>query len=245
MKRWLPLVWAELEALQRRRREHRSRYAGGVRLLGLEDLIAHLDTTASEFESGSDLPTGARRLVVRARADFIIAVDATLAGQLSVASDAMRDVLEIEMLVLDFIAKPTHLQRSLEGSDRDRRTFFAAGTLRKRLRQAGAAEVTRSVFGLDYKAHRAALHVNPTELPIARKVGAVEAWEVDAGWWEIFEHGRRCSPQLRDLNYGRAAMTPVTCRRGPSRRSQPSGLRSGRRTRCRSSSWRCSKRREL
>jgi hypothetical protein len=112
---------------------------------------------------------GTRRLVVRARADFVIAVDATLAGQLSVVSDPMRGVLEIEMLMLDFIVEPRHLRRWLEGSDRDRRGFFAPGEVRKRLRDAGAGEVTRSVFGLDYKAHSAALHVNPVELLIARK----------------------------------------------------------------------------
>ena len=41
-------------------------------------------------------------LVERAEADFQTAIEATLSGYQGVAADAMRDVMEIECLLLDF-----------------------------------------------------------------------------------------------------------------------------------------------
>jgi hypothetical protein len=127
-------------------------------------------------------------LLARARADFEIALDATLGGHFAPASDAMRDVLEIEMLLLDFAVDPDRLNLWLSGT---KQSTFRPAEVRKRLRKAGAGEVTSSVFGADYAAHSAALHVNPRPLPFGGKTPVDDGFELDAGFWEMLEHGRR------------------------------------------------------
>ncbi len=52
-------------------------------------------------------------LVTRSAADFETATEATLSGYLSVAVDAMRDVMEIENLLLDFAVSPAHIDEWL------------------------------------------------------------------------------------------------------------------------------------
>ncbi|KIZ17579.1 hypothetical protein [Streptomyces natalensis] len=47
-------------------------------------------------------------IVERTHADFMTALEATLSGYFSVASDAMRDVLEIQYLLMDFAINPGH-----------------------------------------------------------------------------------------------------------------------------------------
>jgi hypothetical protein len=191
LRQRVPTVASELEALQRVREKQLAAYARGARFRGTEQLLRYLDAAVVEYDNGPELLRSARPLVERSRADFIIALDATLAGQLSVAMDAMRDILEIEMLLLDFVAEPSHLSRWLSTSDRDRRRFFAPAAVRRRLAKEGVGEVTSSVFGVDYAAHSAALHVNPAGLPLGGKKPVTDAEALDAGFWEIFEHARR------------------------------------------------------
>jgi hypothetical protein len=78
-----------------------------MRLKGLEQLYTYLDAA---IESYSLIPKLAvlAFLVRRVRADFETALEATLSGYQGVASDAMRDVMEIEGLLLDFAAHPTN-----------------------------------------------------------------------------------------------------------------------------------------
>jgi hypothetical protein len=162
-----------------------------MRLQGLDQLLGYLETAESAFEGGPALTSHTAPLVKRAHSDFVIALDATLGGLLSVAADAMRDVLEIEMLLLDFAVDPDRLDTWLSADDRTRRDAFAPFRVRERLKDAGVGDVTSSVFGLDYAAHSAMLPVTPQSRPLGGKAATGDAFELDAGFWEIFEHGRR------------------------------------------------------
>jgi hypothetical protein len=163
-------------------------YAAGARLRGIDQVLGFLEAAEQTFAAGPPLMADSRGLIARAHADFVIALDATLGGFLSVAQDAMRDVLEIEMLLLDFVVEPDRLDRWLADT---RRSEFKPVVVRKRLEAAGVGEVTSSVFGADYSAHSETLHVNPKRLPFGGKEARNEGVELDAGFWEMLEHGRR------------------------------------------------------
>ncbi len=53
----------------------------------------------------------------------------------------------------------------------------------------------------DYKAHSAALHLTPCQMPIARKGLArhEDQFAKDMCFWEMFEHGRRLVWQIHQL----------------------------------------------
>lgn len=191
LERRAPRVAAITKRLRRTREGQLEQYAGGARVVGLDQLLGYLEKAEAVFAAGPPLLAQTELLVKRAHADFVIALDATLAGLLSVAADAMRDVLEIEMLLLDFALDPDRLDRWLSADDGSRRREFAPVRVRERLEAAGVGEVTSSVFGLDYAAHSAMLHVNPRPLPLGGKAPTEDGFELDAGFWEIFEHGRR------------------------------------------------------
>lgn len=160
----------------------------GARLAGVNDLLLYLDETADLYSANAQLAKIAF-LPRRLAADFETALEATLSGYTGVAADAMRDVLEVEYLLLAFVDDPADMDVWLEGTDAAR---FRPAPLRKRLREAGFGEFTGSVLeGADYAAHSAALHVSPQEPIIGHKGRASDPLERDAGFWEMFQHARR------------------------------------------------------
>src|SRR3954452_15147858 len=80
-----PRVATRLRALQSTRDQQLVRYATGARMAGLEEVLAYLEAALAAYEKGPDLLVGAARLVRRAHADYVIAIDASLSGLLSVA----------------------------------------------------------------------------------------------------------------------------------------------------------------
>ena len=175
-------------------------YQGGARLRGLGQLLEYFDQAHNLYRGDSDLAPAAL-LIERLIADFETALEATLSGFPGVMSDAMRDTIEIECLLLDFAVNPEHLNEWHELADRERRRKFAPGEVRKRLEAEGVAEFSASPRGRDYSAHSAALHVTPKPLFVGRR-GLEESptnlWE-DAGFWEMFEHGHRSLLALEAL----------------------------------------------
>jgi hypothetical protein len=165
-------------------------YESGARLGGVEDLLVYVERAAAAYEADARLARIAF-LLRRAGADFETALDATLGGYIGVAADAMRDVLEIEALLWDFTAHPHNIERWLDGADAERRKHFAPVTVRERLKRAGVDEFTRATSGADYAAHSAALHVSPHVPVIGQKGRVDDPFIVDAGFWELLEHGAR------------------------------------------------------
>lgn len=125
-------------------------------------------------------------------ADFETAIENALSGYLAVAMDAMRDVMEIENLLLDFAVDPRHIDRWLAADARTLRTTYSAAEVRNRLHVAQAGAYASSAEAPDYRAHSQSLHVRPGRHPIAeRGFSADSGWNGDAAYWEIFEHHRR------------------------------------------------------
>ncbi|MPZ52858.1 MAG: hypothetical protein GEU79_09015 [Acidimicrobiia bacterium] len=134
-------------------------------------------------------------LIERAIADVETAIEAALTGYPGVASDAMRDVMEIELLLLSFFADPDRMDLWLTGDERTRRREFTPAALRKYLKKIGIGDLNSPSAASDYKAHSAALHVNPDPpLHVSLAKGHVESDDLlslDRGFIEVFEHCRR------------------------------------------------------
>lgn len=189
----LPRLAVALRRAESNRAASLSALIGGARLRGLEQLMSYLDIAHDRYLANQDLRPAAI-LVARLIADFETALEATLSGYQGVMSDAMRDVIEIECLMLDFVLDLERLLDWTEASDAERRKRFAPVRVRERLEEEGVTEFSSSALGLDYRAHSQALHVTPRRSPVAPR-GLLDPEDAplwsDAGFWEMFEHGWR------------------------------------------------------
>jgi len=192
-----PTLQASLHVAALNRAKRLAQYAGGDRFRGLEELIGHLGSLASAFKAHSELSKVAG-LVWRARADFVTALEAFLSGFHSVVQDAMRDVMEIEFLIRDFVDKPTNIDRWLS---REQPKAFRPWTLRKRYADRLRCEVKDLPETGDYNAHSTFLHVNPDRSPFGGPglCSDQDAFSVDVCLFEIFEHALRLLLQLHAL----------------------------------------------
>src|SRR6266536_812036 len=103
---------AALQRAQQQRAHQAASLLHGARFKGLDALLCRSSEAARGFEADPMLSRLAF-LVTRSAADFETATEATLSGYLSVAVDAMRDVMEIENLLLDFAVSPAHIDEWL------------------------------------------------------------------------------------------------------------------------------------
>jgi hypothetical protein len=188
-----PRLARVLGKAEENRRKHLANLLNGARLKGLEALLLWLDEAAVAYEGNEDLRRIAF-LIRRATADFETAAEATLSGYPSVAADAMRDVMEIEMLLFDFILDASRIDEWLHASPADRRKRFQAGKLRKRLKAAGPGVnrfTAQTASDVDYRAHSEALHVAPMTVIgkglISDDEDRLAGLMSDMGYWEIFE----------------------------------------------------------
>jgi hypothetical protein len=190
-----PLLAQDLRVAEERRRQRLSSYLGGMRLPGLEQLQAFLIAATESYKSIRSLERLAF-LVERVRVDISTALEATLSGYQGVAADAMRDVMEIEGLLLDFAANPENVDEWLEA---DRKTLigkYGPGAVRDRLKTAGVAPYANEGFEpIDYRAHSQALHVTPVRAELSGRglepYSATSSIFSDLGFIEMFEHGSR------------------------------------------------------
>ena len=145
-----PRLAAALERAEKQRSRRTASLLTGARLKGVEELLQYLDELAEAFRASPQLSRLAF-LVARTLADFETAVEATLSGYLAVAADAMRDVMEIENLLLDFAVNPDHIDEWLASDDRTRMRKFMPVKVRERLHAAGQAPFTTSAESIDYR----------------------------------------------------------------------------------------------
>jgi len=169
----------------------------GARFKGLDELLRNLDELGRAFTADPECSKLAF-LINRCVADFETAIEATLSGYLSVAIDAMRDVMEIENLFLDFAIHHDHVDQWLAADQKTLKNKFSAASVRSRLHAAGEGRYATTAQSLDYQAHSAALHVSPHRHPVAAKGFSIEqGWAGDAGFWEIFGHAGRLQTAIR------------------------------------------------
>ncbi|WP_238964029.1 hypothetical protein KN248_019670 [Mycobacterium paraintracellulare] len=190
-----PRIAHALREADERRIKRLAALADGMRLRGLEQLHVYLDAAAESYASLPPIADIAF-LLARVRADFQTALEATLSGYQGVAADAMRDVMEVEGLLLDFAATPANIQEWLQADRRLRMRKYGPAQVRDRLKDAGISPYSDEGFEpVDYRAHSEALHVTPSQLPTSgRGPEPVEdplgLW-ADVGFIEMFEHGDR------------------------------------------------------
>ena len=189
----LPRVARALAKAQKNRRDRLNQYFGGIRLHGAEELLKYLEA-AEESCLGHKRLRKIAPLIGRVRCDFETALEATLSGFHAVAFDAMRDVMEIELLLTDFGLEPKRIDEWLEGNDRTWLRRFSPGVLRRRYAELADLDDVKDVPGYrDYKAHSAFLHVTPMKNPFGNRGLATgdEIFGGDACFWDFFEHAKR------------------------------------------------------
>ncbi|WP_406132296.1 hypothetical protein [Streptomyces sp. NBC_00989] len=185
-----PIAALALATADARRRQNLERLSGDIRFTGINELLARLSTVGKTFAETPEL-SKLTFVVKRTHADFMTALEAALSGYFSVASDAMRDVLEIQYLLMDFAINPGHADDWLTIDDKDRWKRFAPAPVRKRLQTAGVVHFGDKAESKDYKGHSMGLHISPVPL-INSADGIVpeHSWLNEAGFWEMFDHGR-------------------------------------------------------
>jgi hypothetical protein len=148
-----PRLARQLVAAQRTRTVRAALLADGVRFLGLEELLSKLDQIAVAWGRDSKLGRIAF-LVRRAVADFETAIEAAVSGYPAVGSDSMRDIMEMELLLLDFFNDPDQIEVWLSAEQRTRRQKFSPGAVRSRVIATGLHEIVRDErVAIDYRAH--------------------------------------------------------------------------------------------
>ena len=135
-------------------------YANGATLRGVEELLSYLHEAEKNFSENSHLKL-ISRLVKRLGGDFETGIEAFLAGFHSVLFDTMRDVMEIEFLLRDFLIWPTHLDEWFNCNDEVRYNRFRPAVLRQRYANFVKERPQDLQEATDYKAHSQFLHVTP------------------------------------------------------------------------------------
>ncbi len=189
-----PLIARSLRLAEERRAERLAGYIDGMRLKGLEQLHAYLDAAVESFTTIPVLANLAF-LVSRVQGDFETALEATLSGYQGVAADAMRDVMEIEGLLLDFATHPGNAQEWLHADRKLLIRKYGPAAVRDRLKVAGVSPYSNEGFEpLDYQAHSQALHVTPPRTMLDNRgpeAPDLPSLLADLGFIEMFEHGHR------------------------------------------------------
>ncbi len=203
-----PAIGARLQEAEQNRANRLKSYVSGRRLEGLEELNVYLERLERAYEEEDELAS-LSFLVRRATRDFETALEATLSGYQGVAADAMRDVMEIEYLLLDFAVHEDHAAEWLTSDRQLRLRKYGPAKLRDRLKAAGLPPFAdESWEPVDYKAHSESLHVNPQE-PFVGARGLesfADSWFADIGFIEMFEHAWRflqAAEMLRHIRLGR------------------------------------------
>lgn len=203
-----PRITAKLREAEDRRTERLATYLDGRRLAGLEQLYAYVDRLEAAYEA-DDALRALSFLIRRAARDFETALEATLSAYQGVAADAMRDVMEIEQLLLDFATHEGHAQEWLECDRPLRLKKYSPAALRKRLVAAGVPPFSDDGWEPTdpYRSHSESLHVTPN-VPVVGARGLEsqpDSLLADAGFIEIFEHAwrfLRAAEMLRHVQAG-------------------------------------------
>lgn len=214
-----PLLSADLGKANVQRAARLATYLGGARLKGLEQLTRYL-LLAEESYSANEATAQFAFLVRRVRADFQTALEAALSGFGAVASDAMRDVMEIEALLLLFAVDSGSGVQWLTCDSKTRRNQFPPVKVRARLSKAGIPPFSNDGFEpVDYRAHSESLHVTPGETPLTSKglTYGHDGLFDDLPFVEMFEHGNRAMAAIEMFrivrqNINRDDYTPLSAR---------------------------------
>jgi hypothetical protein len=171
-------------------------------LLSTSDLLA--SSTASHKHRLARLPQ-------RIADDVRMSLEGLLSGYLQVASDAMRDIIETELLIRDLALDPSRIAVWANASDDVLRRNFQPVHMRQR--QASALGVApKDVPGAtDYAAHSKILHVGQPLFPRSAESGARaghRVLDVLNALTDIMWHGTSSLRALRLLSAAVRVATP-------------------------------------
>lgn len=150
------------EALMRADR-HRPRrwqqFVDSVDLRAIDLLLGFLISVsqsldASELHDLAFLPE-------RIADDVRISLEGLLSGYLQVASDAMRDIIETELLIRDFASDPDRISTWRKAGEEGRRRYFWPARMRERQAKVLGVPPAEVPGAADYAAHSQLLHVRP------------------------------------------------------------------------------------
>ncbi|WP_148273325.1 hypothetical protein [Stigmatella aurantiaca] len=195
LKETHPLCATVLSKAQENRTRRLASLAGGARLRGFEELLGRLASYEATYRGDTRLAKAAL-LIARTTAYFAVGLEASLSGIHSVVHDSMRGVMEIEFLLRDFAASPSHVEEWLTWSEKMRRDKFDPRVLRQRHADRLGKKAQDLSEAVDYKAHSQMLHVTPRLHPLGSFGIADDASGSDllgdaACFWEMYEHARR------------------------------------------------------
>lgn len=175
-----------------------------VRLKGLEQLFEYLDVASKAYLADPTLAP-LTFMINRTVADFETAIEASLSGYMGVAFDAMRDVMEIEALLLDFAVDQARIEEWLHADRKTRMKLYGPNKVRERLKDAGVAPFANDDFEpIDYRGHSEALHVTPPTLSLSPRGrdndGRFTIFN-QVGFSEMFEHAHRVANAIENLRW--------------------------------------------
>ncbi|MBI1902756.1 MAG: hypothetical protein HYS13_16790 [Planctomycetia bacterium] len=187
-----PLLHGLLATVAERRKERIRGDLSETHFDGFEELFRFLDAASQRFAQ-HPLLNKVAALVQRLRADFETGLCAFLSGLDQATFDSMRDVMEIEYLLREFLHEPASVDPWLDATDEDRWRKFGPGQLRRRHAARLGISTDELLDTYEYRAHSATLHVSPHGMfPVERGVSKSPYPQLGAAFAlaDILHHAR-------------------------------------------------------
>lgn len=162
-------------------------------LHGFNELVNHATELEDHFSTDADL-SGLTFLVKRFRSDVEVAVEALLGGRHGVLAAAMRDVMELELLLRDFSFDTAHIVKWLTCDEATRVGYFSPGQVRHRLAMVlYPGQNVDLPDAVEYTFHSKGTHATPNSPPDFDNVLSTESEPGRLLFYsfEIVEHARR------------------------------------------------------
>jgi len=173
-----PLTTEALMRADRHRPRRWQQFIDPVDLQAIELLLNFLTSASRSLGRISDT-RDLTFLPARIADDVRISLEGLLSGYLQVVSDAMRDVMETELLIRDFALDPNQIEMWRDASEEVLRKNFQPRHLRQRQAKALQVAPTNVPGAADYRAHSELLHVRPPLLfPRTPESGALAGHRV-------------------------------------------------------------------
>lgn len=173
----------------------------GRQLQSLDEILAYTGELERHFTNESKVSRIAF-LLRRVHCDFTTAVEGFLSAFHKTVLDAMRDVMEIEFLIRDFVIDPGRMEEWLTASEKIRYDRFRPAVLRQRYAAFKGRAAPDMPETTDYKGHSLLIHVLPHENPMvwAAPGEALDAIGSLACIYDIFIHARRLFAAVGNLS---------------------------------------------
>jgi hypothetical protein len=168
-----PLATEALMRADRHRPRRWQQFMDPIDLKAIDSLLTYLISVSRSLNEA----IGTRDLAFlpdRTADDVRISLEGLMSGYLQVASDAMRDIMETELLIRDFALDPSQIEKWRNASEDVLRKSFRPAHLRQRQAAALGVDIKDVPGATDYSAHSELLHVRqPLLYPRTPESGAM------------------------------------------------------------------------